>query len=144
MVFPPQPSDSLILVSWPCPEGHFSIFSAIQAYLFRTFHLAVDSLGLRRSGSSSQFIDPPQDFPKQVPRHGDFGQLERDVPGMAHDLGPDLDQLLAQGGQRSVLWLLRYGRLLLWVKTRRTGASPGRSAPGGEADEIEGEAVIAA
>ena len=32
----------------------------------------------------------------------------------------------------------------LWVKTRRTGASPGRSAPGGEADEIGGEADIAA
>ncbi len=33
---------------------------------------------------------------------------------------------------------------LLRVKTRRTGASPGRSAPGGEADEIGGEADIAA
>ena len=42
MVFPLQPSDSLILVSWPCPEGHFPIFSAIQAYLSRTFHLAVE------------------------------------------------------------------------------------------------------
>jgi len=49
MVFPPQPSDSLILVSWPCPEGHFPIFSAIQAYLSRTFHLAVDSLGTATS-----------------------------------------------------------------------------------------------
>ena len=53
MVFPAQPSDNLILVSWPCPEGHFPIFSAIQAYLSRTFHLSVDSLGLRRNGSSS-------------------------------------------------------------------------------------------
>ena len=53
MAFPPQPSDSLILVSWPCPEGPFPIFSAIQAYLSRTFHLAVDSLGLRRNGFSS-------------------------------------------------------------------------------------------
>ncbi len=142
MVFPPQPSDSLILVSWPCPEGHFSIFSAIQAYLFRTFHLAVDSLGLRRSGSSSQFIDPPQDFPKQVPRHGDFGQLERDVPGMAHDLGPDLDQLLAQGGQRSVLWLLRYGRLLLWVTSRPHGHCVDTSVPRAEADVIGGKADV--
>ncbi len=33
-------------------------------------------------------------------------------------------------------------RLPLWVKTRRTGASPGRSAPGGEADEIGGRADI--
>ncbi len=48
-------------------------------------------LGLRRSGSSSQFIDPPQDFPEQFLRHGDFGQLERDVPAMAANFGPDLD-----------------------------------------------------
>ena len=31
--------------------------------------LAVDSLGLRRSGSSSQIINQAQDFPEQVPRH---------------------------------------------------------------------------
>jgi hypothetical protein len=43
---------------------------------------AVDFLGLRRSGSSSQFIDAPQDFPKQIPRHGDLGQLERDIVNM--------------------------------------------------------------
>ncbi len=47
--------------------------------------------GLRRRGSSSQFIDPPQDFPKQAPGHGDFGQLERDLPAMAANFGPDLD-----------------------------------------------------
>ncbi len=41
--------------------------------------------------SGPQFIDPPQDFPKQVPGHGDFGQLERDVPAMAANFGPDLD-----------------------------------------------------
>ncbi len=39
---PPQPSDSLILVSWPCPEGHFPIIPVIQTYLSRTFHLAVE------------------------------------------------------------------------------------------------------
>ncbi len=31
-----------------------------------------------------------------------------------------------------------------WVNTRRTGASPGRFAPGGEADEIRGKADAAA
>ncbi len=72
-----QPSDGMILVIGPRLEGHSG-----------RLLLAVDSLGLRRSGSSSQFIDPPQDFPKQVPEHGDFGQLERDVPAMVHDLGP--------------------------------------------------------
>jgi hypothetical protein len=56
-------------------------FVVIQTRLSRRFDLAVDSLGLRQSGSSSQFIDPPQDFPKQVPGHSDFGQLERDLVG---------------------------------------------------------------
>jgi len=56
------------------------------AHIFRhpdaplpSFLLTVDCPGLRRNGSSSQFIDPPQDFPKQVPGRGDFGQLERHV-----------------------------------------------------------------
>ncbi len=40
----------------------------------------------------SEFIGPPQDFPKQFPGHGDFGQLERHVPAMADNFGPDLDQ----------------------------------------------------
>jgi hypothetical protein len=71
------------------------IFPVIQTHLSCRFFLAVVSLGLRRSGSSSQFIDPPQDFPKQVPGHSDFGQLERDVPAMADNFGPDLDQLLS-------------------------------------------------
>jgi hypothetical protein len=93
-----QPSDRKILVVGPRLEGHSVIFLAIQTHLSCRFLLAVDSLGLRRSGSSSQFIDPPQDFPKQVPGHGDFGQLERDVATMADKFGPALDQLLAQRG----------------------------------------------
>ncbi len=55
--------------------------------------LAVDSLGLYWSGSSSQFIDPPQEFLKQVPGHGDFGQLcqsEGNVPPMTNNFGPIL------------------------------------------------------
>ncbi len=76
-------------------ETQSVIFLAIQTHLSYRFLLVVDSLGLRRSGSSSQFIDPPPDFPKQVPGHGDFGHLERDVPAMADNFGPDLDQLLS-------------------------------------------------
>ncbi len=49
-------------------------------------------------GRSSQFIDPPQDIPKQVPGHGDFGQLERDVAAVLYHPGADLDQLFAQRG----------------------------------------------
>ncbi len=63
-------------------------FSARQTHPSCRFHLAVDFLGLRRSESWSQFIDPPQDFPKQVPGYGDFGQLERDVPAMADNIDP--------------------------------------------------------
>ena len=93
----------MILVIGPRLEGHSVIFLAVQTHLFCRFLVAVDSLGLRRSGSSSQFIDPPQDSPKQVPRHGNLRQLERDVATMADNFGPDLDQLLAQSGQRPVL-----------------------------------------
>ena len=75
-------------------EGHSFIFLAIQTHPSCRILLAVDSLGLRRSGSSSQFIDPPQDFPKQVPGHCDLGQLERDVPAIADNFGAYLDQLL--------------------------------------------------
>ncbi len=50
---------------------------------------------------------------------------------------------MARGRPPSLLHLDEF-KCLLWVKTRRTGASPGRSAPGGEADEIGGEADIAA
>ena len=85
----------MILVIGPRLEGRSVFFLAIQTHPSCRFLLAVESLGLRRSGSSSQFIDPPQDFPKQVPGHGDFGQLERDVPAMADNFGPDLDQLLS-------------------------------------------------
>ncbi len=81
----------MILVIGPRLEGHSVICLAIQTHLSYRFLLAVDFPGLRRSRSSSQFIDPPQDFPKQVPGHGEFGQLERDVPAMAANFGPDLD-----------------------------------------------------
>ena len=85
----------MILVIGPRLEGHSVIFLTIQTHPPCRFLPAVDSLGLRRSGSPSQFINPPQDFPKQVPGHGDFGQLERDVPAMADNIGPDLDELVA-------------------------------------------------
>ncbi len=100
----------MILVIGPRLEGHSVIFLAIQTYLSCRILFAVDSLGLRRSGSSSQFIDPPQDFPKKVPGHGNLRQLERDIATMADNFGPDSDQLLAQSGQRPVLNGLRQGQ----------------------------------
>ncbi len=39
-----------------------------------------------------QSIDPAQDIPKQVPGHGDFRHLERDVAAMADNLGNGLDR----------------------------------------------------
>ena len=65
-----QPSYGMILVIGPRLEGPSVIFLAIQTHLSCRFLLAVDSLGLRRSGSSSQIINQAQDFPEQVPRHG--------------------------------------------------------------------------
>ncbi len=92
--FPQQPSDRLILVIWPCLEAHSANFLVIQTHLFRHFHLAVDFLGLGRSGSSSQIINQAQDFLEQASRHRYLGQLERDVEPVTDDLGPDLHQLL--------------------------------------------------
>ncbi len=85
---------------------HLAKFFVIQTHLSCRFHLAVDFLGLRRSGSWSQIIDQAQYFSEQVPRHRHLGQLERDVPPVTDDLGADLDQLLAQSGQRPVLDLI--------------------------------------
>ena len=56
-VSPMQPSDGMILVIGPRLEGHSVIFLAIQTHLSCRFLLAVDSLGLRRSGSSSQIVN---------------------------------------------------------------------------------------
>jgi len=41
-----------------------------------------------------------QDFLEHLPRQRDPGHLEHDVPAAAHNLLADLDQLLAQAGQR--------------------------------------------
>ena len=60
----------------------------------------MDVLGLRGNGSSPQIIDQAQDFPEQLPRHRNLGQLKRDVATMANNLGADLDQLLPQRGER--------------------------------------------
>ncbi len=102
-----QPSDGMILAIGLRLEGHLPGFSAIQTHLSRRFYLAVDSLRLRRSGSWLQVIDARQDFPKQVPRHGNLGQLERDEAAMTRELGADLDQLLQQCGRRPMLHRLR-------------------------------------
>ncbi len=81
----------MILEIGPRLEGHLPIFSVIQTHPSCRFHLAVDFPGLRRSGSWSQIINQTRDFPEQLPRHRNLGQLERDVPAMADNFGADLD-----------------------------------------------------
>ena len=97
----------MILVIGQRVEGHLVVSLVIQAYLSRTFHLTVDFLGLRRSGSSSQIITQAQDFLEQAPRHRHLGQLERDVPAMADHFRTDLHQLFPQRGQRLVFHFMR-------------------------------------
>ena len=122
-VSPLQPSDGMILVVGPRLEGNSVIFLAIQTHLSCRLLLAVDSLGLLRSGSSSQFIDPPQDFPKQAPRHGNLCQLERDISAMADRLCADLDQIYAKRDQ-----------LRLRVNLRPSPGPVRTSEAGGEPD----------
>ena len=42
--------------------------------------------------------DQPQDLGEQSPRNSHFGQLERHITAVAHDLGADLEELVAQRG----------------------------------------------
>ena len=49
-----------------------------------------------RGTGGAQAGDPPENPGEQLPRHGDFRQLEEDKLGVPHHLGPDLDQLLPQ------------------------------------------------
>jgi len=44
--------------------------------------------------------DQHQEFPEHLSRHRDLGHLKGRVAAVAHDLGADLGQLLAQAGQR--------------------------------------------
>ncbi len=98
MVFLRSLPDNRILVGWQCPECHLPTCSIFQTHLSHRFYLAMDFLGPRRNVPSSEIIDQAQDFPEQLPRRRHLGQLERDVPTMADNFGPDLDQLLAQRG----------------------------------------------
>jgi len=79
---------------WPCSEIHLARSVVIQTHLSHHFHLAVDFLGLRRNGFSSQIINQAQDFLEQVSWHGNLGQLESNIAAMADDLGSNLHQLL--------------------------------------------------
>ena len=53
---------------------------------------------------------------------GDLRHLEGDIPAMADNFGPDLDQLLAQSGQRPVLDLFGVIQCRLLATNRHTAA----------------------
>jgi hypothetical protein len=59
-------------------------------------------------GRCAQPGDQRQDVGEHLPRHRDLGHLEGDVAAMADDLRTDLDQLLAQAGQRPRFCGLRH------------------------------------
>ncbi|MCZ6760371.1 MAG: hypothetical protein O7D29_08385, partial [Gemmatimonadetes bacterium] len=62
----------------------------------------VPSFARHGNGISFAAIRWP-DFGGLVVSGRPFGQLKRDIATMADDLGPDLDQLLPQRGQRPML-----------------------------------------
>ena len=64
-------------------EGHLVIFLAIQTHRACRFLLAIDCLSLRRSGTSSQIINQPQDYFEQASRNRHFGQLEGGCDGVS-------------------------------------------------------------
>ena len=66
-----------------------------------------------------QPVNEAQDLGEQGSWDGDLRHLKRDVATMTHDLGADLDELLAQGGQGPVFHSLGQGQCQLWVKSRR-------------------------
>ncbi len=86
----------MILVIGPRLEGHSVIFLAIQTHPSRRFLLAVDSLGLRRSGSWLQDVNQAQYLDERGSGDGDLRHLESDVAAMAHDLRADPHQLLVK------------------------------------------------
>ncbi len=72
-----------------------------------------------------QPIDEAEDFPKQLSRHRNLGQLERDVPSMADHFRTDFDQLFPQRGQRPMLDLFGVIQCLL-LATSGHGAARNR------------------
>ncbi len=61
---------------------------------------------------------------------------------MAHDLGPDLDQILAQARMRSVLGLLRQVQCLLWVNILLLALANVTESLGGTPDVIRAKTDI--
>ncbi len=59
-----------------------------------------------RQRRRSQAVNEAQDLSEQGAWDGDLRHLESDIATVADDLGADLDQLLAQRGDRPTLGIL--------------------------------------
>jgi hypothetical protein len=89
-----QPNRRVSRLARPLPVG----FALIEDAPLPSSPVASDPIfRSRRCGRRPQPGDKHQGH---VPRHGDLGHLEGDVAAVAHDLGAELDQLLARAGQR--------------------------------------------
>ncbi len=81
-------------------------FSRMRRHLFQGFLcFHARPLTFPSSGCRCGQSQPPNSFqnrPEQLSRHRHLRHLEDDLPGMAHDLRPDLDQFLPQRRQRPV------------------------------------------
>ena len=81
--------------------GHVTQFSR------RLARAAAQGGSTSRHSSWSKPVDQPQNSPEQLARHGNLRHLEGDVARVRDDLRADLDELLAQPGQRPVFDRLR-------------------------------------
>ncbi len=62
-------------------------------------------MGRRHGGKGagrSQPVNQAQNFSEQGSGDSNFRELKGDITAMTHDLGADLDELVAQGGERPV------------------------------------------
>ena len=82
-------------------------FAFIKAHLCRRCLSQRPRSPVHAGAGGPQPGDQRQNFLEHLPRHRDLGHLECDVAAVAHDLGADLNQLLAQAGQRPRLRRLR-------------------------------------
>src|SRR5271169_2133528 len=101
--------------SKPSSEGTGGLHSAglgtpAQTSPIATCHLPLAARSPRRSCRCERRAQPSQrqNVGKRLSRYRDLGHLERDVASVPDDLRADLDQLLAQAGQRPLLRHLRH------------------------------------
>jgi hypothetical protein len=104
-------ADSLTAKTARCsaPLGRNSLLCVHEGVPLPSSAVASDLISRSRwCGRHPQLGDQHQDFLGHLSRHRDLGHLKGRVAAVAHDLGADLDQLVAQAGQRPRLRRLRH------------------------------------